>query len=57
VNCAVPVAVVPPSVQRTVAVAGPGVLVEGFQVQDTVPSEPVVCAVLSALLPEAEPEA
>jgi hypothetical protein len=36
---------------------GAGVLVEGFQVQDTTPSEPVVCGVLSALLPDADPEA
>jgi hypothetical protein len=57
VNCAVPVAVVPPRAQCTVAVAGPGVLVDGFQVQDTVPSEPTVCVVLSALLPDADPEA
>jgi hypothetical protein len=57
VNEAVPVALFPWWLQLTVAVAGPGRLVEGFQVQDTLPSVLAVWVVRRAALPEADPEA
>lgn len=54
-NPALPVALFPPSVQVTVAVAGPGLRVLGFQVHDTLPLLLAICAVFSAALPEYDP--
>jgi hypothetical protein len=54
---AVPVALFPPSVHDTLAVADPGRRVLGRHVQDTLPELLAVCVPFRLLLPESEPDA
>ena len=57
VNPELPTAAFPPDVHVTVALANPGFLVLGFQVQDTAPPLPAVRVPARALLVDAEPDA
>ena len=54
---ALPTMVRPPGMQMTVAVAGPSLLVPGFQVQDILSPLPDIRVPPGALLVDAEPEA